>query len=162
MNGTSTWSRKQVREAIEKNQPEGGLDRLHTFVVKFVRTICQTRCIEVTRDKPLHSAFGEYVKRLREDGHLESTMSERILKSSISILEAFNEVRNARSLAHDNSILNSEESLLIFNNIAATIRFVKALESKFTTAAASENAMDGWRSVGHAWRWRVLLQRLAL
>ena len=116
---------EHVREAIEKNQPEGGLDRLHTFVNKFIRVICEPHGITVTRDKPLHSVFGEYVKTLRE-----SAMTDRILKSSISALEAFNEVRNNRSLAHDNPILNYEESLLIFNHVAASIRFIKALETK--------------------------------
>lgn len=32
---------EHVREAIDKNQPEGGLDRLHTFVNKFVRIVCE-------------------------------------------------------------------------------------------------------------------------
>jgi len=41
-------------------------------------------------------------------------MTERILKSSISILDAFNDVRNNKSLAHDNPVLNRNESLLIF------------------------------------------------
>ncbi|MBF0169417.1 MAG: abortive infection family protein [Alphaproteobacteria bacterium] len=126
---------EHVREAIEKNQPEGGLDRLHTFVNKFIRVKCEPHGITITRDKPLHSVFGEYVKALRGGGHLESTMTERILKSSISVLEAFNNVRNDKSLAHDNPILNYEESLLIFNHIAASIRFIKALEMKIKTQA---------------------------
>jgi len=121
---------EHIRELIEKNQPEGGLDRLHTFVNKFIRVTCVPRGIEITRDKPLHSVFGEYVKVLREAGWLESAMTERILKSSISVLESFNDVRNNRSLAHDNPILNYEESLLIFNHVAASIRFIKSLESK--------------------------------
>lgn len=50
---------KHVREAIEKNQPEGGLDRLHTFVNKFIRMICEPYSITNTRDKLLHSVFGE-------------------------------------------------------------------------------------------------------
>jgi hypothetical protein len=121
---------EHVREAIEKNQPEGGLDRLHTFVNKFIRVTCKPHGITMTRDKPLHSVFGEYVKALRDGDHLESTMTERILKSSISVLEAFNDVRNNKSLAHDNPILNYEESLLIFNHVAASIRFIKSLETK--------------------------------
>lgn len=125
-----------VREAIEKNQPEGGLDRLHTFINKFIRVTCEPHGIQVGRDKPLHSVFGEYVKALREGGHLESEMTERILRSSISVLEAFNHVRNNKSLAHDNPILNYEESLLIFNHVAASIRFVKALELKIKTKTA--------------------------
>jgi|SRR5687768_15779281 hypothetical protein len=122
MSVISIRSHKHVREVIEKNQPEAGLDRLHTFVIKYVRTICELRGIEVNRDKALHSIFGEYVKRLREAGHLESVMTERIIKSSISVLEAFNDVRNNQSLAHDNPILNYEESLLIFNHVASSIR----------------------------------------
>ncbi|KUJ00013.1 abortive infection family protein [Vibrio sp. MEBiC08052] len=124
---------EHVREAIEKNQPEGGLDRLHTFVNKFVRVTCEPHGITITRDKPLHSVFGEYVKALRAGNHLESAMTERILKSSISVLEAFNDVRNNKSLAHDNPILNYEESLLIFNHVAASIRFIKSLETKIKT-----------------------------
>ena len=119
---------KQVREAIDKNQPEAGLDRLHTFVIKYVRVVCEQNGIAVSRDKPLHSLFGEYVKKLRDDGVLESEMTARILKSSISVLEAFNDVRNNRSLAHDNPILNYEESLLIFNHVASSIRFLRSLD----------------------------------
>jgi len=121
---------QHVREAIDKNQPEGALDRLHTFVIKFIRIACEPHGIEFNRNKPLHSVFGEYVRALRDGGHLESQMTDRILKSSISVLESFNEVRNNKSLAHDNPILNYEESLLIFNHVAASIRFIKSLEAK--------------------------------
>jgi Abortive infection C-terminus len=95
-----------------------------------VRTLCSQRGIPVTRDKPLHSMFGEYVKRLRDGGHIESEMAVRILKSSISTLEAFNDVRNNRSLAHDNEILDYDEALLIFNHVASSIRFLRSLEAR--------------------------------
>ena len=92
--------------------------------MKYVRTLCAQRGLTVIRDKPLHSLFGEYVKRLRDEGHIESEMAIRILKSSISTLEAFNDVRNNRSLAHDNQILDYNEALLIFNHVASSIRFL--------------------------------------
>ena len=57
-------------------------------------------------------------------------MTERILKSSISIIEAFNEVRNNKSLAHDNQLLNNRESILIINNIINTIDYIESIESK--------------------------------
>lgn len=129
---------EHIREAIEKNQPEGGLDRLHTFVNKFIRRICESHGITITRDKPLHSVFGEYVKALQKASYLESSMTERILKSSISVLEAFNDVRNNNSLAHDNTILNYEESLLIFNHVVASIRFIKMLETKIKTQVVEQ------------------------
>jgi hypothetical protein len=132
---------KGVRDAIEKNELEAGLDRLHTFAIKYVRHLCVKHGIAVDRDKPLHSLFGEYVKELKKLGHLESEMTERILKSSISILDAFNDVRNNKSLAHDNPVLNYSESLLIFNNVTSSIRFVWALEASASQPIANSVAL---------------------
>jgi hypothetical protein len=127
---------KAVREAIDKNEPEAGLDRLHTFVIKYVRSLCERAAIAVTREKALHSLFGEYVKFLEKNGVIESAMTLRILKSSISTLEAFNDVRNNQSLAHDNPILNYEEALLIFNHVSASIRFLRSVERRAAEIAA--------------------------
>ena len=125
---------RAVRESIERNEPEVGLDRLHTFTVKYLRVLCQQLGISTEKDKPLHSLIGEYVRALREQGRLESEMTERILKSSISTLDAFNKVRNDQSLAHDNKILNYDESLLIYTHVASSIRFLEALERRFVTS----------------------------
>lgn len=119
-----------TQQAIENNQPEAGLDRLHTFTMKFVRSLCTDRGIPVSPDKALHSLFGAYVKQLRQGDHIESEMTERILKSSISTLEAFNHVRNNQSLAHDNPLLNYDEALLIFNHVASSVRFLNNLEKR--------------------------------
>jgi hypothetical protein len=119
---------KLVKESIIANQPEAGIDRLHTFVTKYMRILCEKHGITSGRDKPLHSLVGEYVKALKANGRIHSEMTERILKSSISILEAFNHVRNDQSLAHDNPVLNYDESLLIFNHVASCVRFIDALE----------------------------------
>jgi transcriptional regulator with XRE-family HTH domain len=134
----------QVREAIEKGQPEAGLDRLHTFTAKFVKAVCERHGIAVPREKPLHGAFGEYVKRLREQKRIDSEMAERILKSTIATLESFNHVRNQHSLAHDNPALTYDESILIFNHVASVIRFVNALEDRInrTAAAAARATVD--------------------
>ncbi|MBW5287230.1 abortive infection family protein [Burkholderia gladioli] len=121
---------KHIRTAIEQNEPATALDRLHVFTIKFLRTHCERRGIEINRDKPLHSLMGEYVKAIRTAGLIESDMTDRILRSSISTLEAFNAVRNNMSLAHDNPILNHSEALLIFSHVGASIRFIRALEDR--------------------------------
>jgi hypothetical protein len=123
---------RMVREAIERNQPETGLDRLHTFVAKYFRSLCEKRGIDAARDKPLHGLVGEYIKALRSSNEIESEMTERILKSSISVLDSFNYVRNNRSLAHDNEMLGRDEALLIFGYVTALIRFVQSIEAKGT------------------------------
>jgi len=120
---------KQVRQAIERDEPEEALDRLHTYLVKYFRKLCEKHGLEATRDKPLHSLVGEYVKALKREGAVESEVTERILKSSISVMEAFNTVRNEHSLAHDNKMLNYNESLLIFGHVASSVRFIESIEA---------------------------------
>ena len=63
-------------------------------VVNFVifRVLCEKHGIDTPRDKPLHSLFGEYVKKLQTEGILQSHMTIRIMRSAISSLDAFNEV----------------------------------------------------------------------
>jgi hypothetical protein len=119
---------KSIKESLRNNEPEVALDRLHTFVVKYVRQLCDKHGIGHDKNKPLHSLFGEYVKHLRQNNLIESQMTERILKTSVSILEAFNDVRNNQSFAHDNPILNYSESVLIFNNVTSTIKFLQSIE----------------------------------
>ncbi len=121
---------KAVKDAIDRNEPETGLDRLHTFLMKYLRSRLQDAGVTAKRDTPLHSLFGQYVKTLEQSGHIESEMTLRILKTSISNLEAFNDVRNNRSLAHDNLILNYEEALLIFNHVASSVRFLRSVEAR--------------------------------
>lgn len=138
---------KAVREAIDKDELEAGLDRLHVFVIKYVRRLSEGRGISVDRDKPLHSLFGEYVKHLKSANHLKSEMTVRILKSSISTLEAFNDVRNNQSLAHDNPILSYEEALLIFNHVASSVRFIRSVDTAARRESGASDPPDDDASV---------------
>ena len=119
---------KAVRESIEKNEPETGLDRLHTFLVKYFRTLCVKHGVTISKEKPLHSLVGEYIKAIKNKGLIESEITERILKSTISVMEAFNKIRNDHSFAHDNKVLNYNESLLIFGHVTSSVRFIESIE----------------------------------
>lgn len=121
----------QLRESIRKNELESSLDRLHTFLIKYIRQLCASHKIDFEKDHPLHSLFGGYVKFLNKEEMIESKMTEKILKSSISVMEAFNDVRNNQSFAHDNPVLNFDECMLIFNDIANVIKFIERIEQKF-------------------------------
>lgn len=126
-----------IRDAIKRNEPEMGLDRLHTYTIKYLRILCEKHGISTERTKPLHSLIGEYIKALRQEGQIESVMTERILKSSISIMEAFSEVRNEQSYAHDNPVLSYDESNLVLSHVISSIRFIQAIESKRPKMPAS-------------------------
>ena len=130
---------RSVKEYIKRNEPETGLDRLHTFVVRYVRNLCLKQEITIERSTPLHSAFGQYVKSLRSDGVIETEMTARILKSNISVLDAFNKVRNEHSQAHDNTIVSYHEALLIFNNVVSMIRYLDTIEKKTNESEESKS-----------------------
>lgn len=133
-----------IKESINKNQPEMALDRLHTFCVKYVRELCSKHLIPIDNEKnlSLNALFGTYVKYLKDNKLIDSEMSEKILKSSISILESFNGVRNNQSLAHDNHILNYNESVLIFNNVSNTIRFIGLIEQDLSNKMKIQREPD--------------------
>ncbi len=121
---------KTIRDSLEKNEPEAALDRLHTYVVKYVRRLCDKHGISYDNNKPLHGYYGEYVKYLKQNSCIESDITEKILKYAISIMDAFNDVRNNKSFAHDNNLLNYDESLLVFKNVASIIGFIESIERK--------------------------------
>ena len=121
---------KSIRESIEKNEPEAALDRLHTFTFRYLRELCEKHQIKYDKSDSLNAVFGKYIKFLVDNKHLESAMSEKILKYSINVVEAFNDIRNNKSFAHDNPVLNYQESVLIFNNVSNTIKFIESIESR--------------------------------
>jgi hypothetical protein len=121
---------KSIKESIDKDEPEVALDRLHTYLMKFVRQLCNKHQIELKKEESLNAIYGKYIKFLVSNNLLESKMSENILRYSINILESFNDIRNNKSLAHDNKILNYEESILIFNNVTNSLKFIESIEQK--------------------------------
>lgn len=129
---------KVIKESIEKNEPEVALDRLHTFLFKFVRELCNSHGIAYEKEESLNAVFGKYVKHLVAHKMLESDMSEKILKYSIQVIQAFNDIRNNKSLAHDNPVLNYEESILIFNNVSSIVKFIQSVEEKHRNKMIAE------------------------
>jgi len=125
---------KSVRQAIESNEPQAGLDRLHTFFVSYLRSLCDTRGLQASRDEPAHSLLGKYLKYLKANDHIESEMTERILKYALGTMDAFNHVRNNQSLAHPNPMLDYDETLLIYNHVVAVVNFIRAIERRIDTA----------------------------
>lgn len=118
----------QIKISIDNGQVDGALDRLHTYMVKYMRKLCIKHNIKFVSDEPLHSLFGKYIKEIEKNNIIETEMTIRILKSNISILEKFNFVRNNQTLAHDNDVLNYNESVFIFNSIIPVKAFIDAIE----------------------------------
>lgn len=133
-----------IKESVEKGEPNQALDRVHTFVVRWMRKVCERHAIEFDRDVSLTGLFSRYVKYLEDRGKLDSEMARRIIRSAGSWLDAFNTVRNNQSLAHDNPLLSNRESKLILNSVASVLRFIKETEDELaqTEAKPSEQPVE--------------------
>ena len=118
-----------INQAVKDDRPEAGLDRLHTLFVQYFRLLCERWGVSFKQDEPLHSVFGKYVKHLEANGQIESEMAKRVLKTSISHLDAYNDIRNNKSLAHPNPPLNRRESEFVLRSADNLLRFVSALEA---------------------------------
>lgn len=117
-----------IKDNIERNEPELALDRLHTFYMKYIRGLCSKNEIVFNNEESLNALYGKYIKFVESQGVLESDMTKAIMKYSINLLEKYNDVRNNRSLAHDNKLLNYKESLYMFDTLARLKGFIDNIQ----------------------------------
>jgi len=124
---------RDISESLAKNEPELVLDRLHTFSVKFFRNICQKHNIDIsTKDGkhyPLHNLVGALVKYYDQNNYFESDFSKKAMKMTISLFESYNDIRNNKSFAHDNVLLNRSEAKYVVRTLADTISFINEIEN---------------------------------
>ncbi len=121
-----------IRRDLDANKPQAVLDRLHTYCMKrFASLVRRHGGGECGKDDALHARVAKYVKILREQQNL-NPISERIVKSSISVFEAMNPIRNDQSFAHDNpNLVQMEEARFVFDSVTAFLRFSKAIDARF-------------------------------
>lgn len=117
-----------IERDIQADRPGAVLDRLHTYCAKKFGHLLDKRGIPWTRDEPLHSRVGKYVKALQQELELRD-MSLQVLKNTIGVLEKFNHVRNNQTLAHDNQLPDKAEARFIFDSVTALLRFVKSVDT---------------------------------
>lgn len=135
---TNDFSEERIKELereINKNINEGkyifAIDRLHVFTHNFLRTVSDSHQIEFQDKDRVDELYKQYINFLKSNGYIESKLSKRILRSNLSILNEFNDVRNHKSYAHDNEVLDDLESQLIVNNIINIIFFISRVEEKY-------------------------------
>lgn len=120
-----------IRRDLDAKKPQAAIDRLHTYCMKrFASLVERNGGGTCGKDDPLHSRVGKYVAILRAKRNL-STMAERIVKSSISVFEAMNSLRNDKSFAHDNDeLVEMEEARFIFDSVTAFLRYSKSIDGR--------------------------------
>ena len=76
------------------------------------------------KKEALHTLLAKYRDHLETSSAVESAMTIQIMKANTNILNNFNNVRNDSSYAHDNAILNKNESKLICSHVIALLKFI--------------------------------------
>jgi Abortive infection C-terminus len=117
-----------IKRDIQANKPEAALDRLHTYCMKKFAYFLDQKGIAFDKDAPLQSRAGKYIKALEGEGRVRD-ISLKIMKSSISIFDSFNSIRNNESFAHDNEIVEKVEARFVFDAITNILRFMKGFEA---------------------------------
>lgn len=120
-----------IRRDLDAGRPNSGLDRLHTYCMKrFASLVMKHGGEPCGENDALHARVGKYAKALKSSRNL-TEMSERIIKSSISTFEAMNDIRNNKSLAHDNeTLVPMDEAKFIYDSVTALLRFIKTIDTQ--------------------------------
>lgn len=124
---------KDIRESLGRGVPQLMIDRLHTYTVSFIRDICTRRSIDIKNETDkfysLTSLMGMLIKYYESVTAYESDFVSIALKSSISIFDKFNNLRNDKSYAHANITLSSMETEFALKTIINTLNFIDGLEN---------------------------------
>jgi hypothetical protein len=143
--------KSDIKQSLSQNKPTLCIDRLHTFSVRFIRDICNSNDIDIKSKNgtfyPLQSLIGQLANTYEKDTLFQSNFPTRAIKSSISLFEAFNNIRNNKSFAHDNDVVGDIEASFIVENISELLTFIDKIEmyrqkKANSTAAPEEEYLD--------------------
>lgn len=122
---------KDVEALIQTSGAVSGVDRIHTALHSYLRSVCDGENIEYAKDDGIAKLF----KSLRQHHPALQNMGprsqdiERVLQSFANIMDALNPIRNNASIAHPNEdLLDKDEAMLVINVTRTLLHY---LDSKF-------------------------------
>lgn len=122
-----------IEHALARNKPVLVLDRLHTFATNFLRSKCVSYNIAIINNQgkylPLQSLAGMLKKRYEKDDSFHSSFTLRAITNSISLFESYNHVRNNKSFAHVNEVLDTIEAQFVVEIMASVIKLIDKIET---------------------------------
>ena len=125
--------RRDIVSSFAQDNPELCLDRLHTFATDYLREICSRHEIKILNDNgkfhPIHSLAGALQKFYRQKNVVESEFSLTAIRNSIDLFSKYNDIRNDKSFAHPNEILNKAEAVYAVQIMANTLVLIERIET---------------------------------
>lgn len=118
---------RNAETLIDTHGASSGLDRVHTAMHAYLRAACENAEIEAEPDAGITNLFA----RLKEH-HPALAISDpegkqridQVLRGMARIMDALDPLRNSRSLAHPNVLLDDEEAMLAINLVRTMLRYL--------------------------------------
>lgn len=125
---------------INSSGPASAVDRIHTALHAYLRELCSRADLAYEESDTL----ARLLKRLRKHPALESELKssdklENVLRAFGTIADSLNPIRNWRSLAHANILLDEEDAKLAINAAMTIMRYLDGKLAKFEKKKNTEN-----------------------
>jgi Abortive infection C-terminus len=124
---TLTKLRASIATDLIAERPDVALDRVHTYCVKRFRHLLSARGQKFDPNTPLHALFGAYGRILKETAAV-SDFALPTLRVQHKLFEGLNDIRNKRSLAHDNELLDISEARFVIDCVLSSMAFIERIE----------------------------------
>jgi hypothetical protein len=117
---------RDAETLIRSSGPANALDRVHTALHGYLEKICERAGIAVKEDANITTLFG----RIRDEHpalKITDPQTQRmrvlVLRGMAQIIEALNPVRNEKTLAHPNPLLDEADAMLAINSIRTLLHY---------------------------------------
>lgn len=121
-----------IEANVQAGKPELVIDRLHTFATKYIREICQKHNIAIADEKGDHYSLDALIARLKgwyeRENYFESEFCVVAIRNTINIFAKYNDLRNNKSAAHPNQLLQKAEAEYAVKVVADTLMFIDSIE----------------------------------
>jgi len=114
---------KDAEALLKSRGPKSAVDRAHTALHGYLKTLCQNRSVAMPADPTLTAVFKVLREKLPEFSAISPHDAEakRVLGSMASALDSLNMIRNRGTMAHPNELLLNDAEAMLYINLARTV-----------------------------------------
>lgn len=123
--------KEDIEHVLSEDKPQLALDRVHTYMTKYFRVLCEKHGIDFTYKENINNMYAKYIRFHDQSNSFESIMTPKILKLPTQVLEKFNTVRNNESFAHSNDVIGYRESKLIIDFVFLVLAYIIDFEKEY-------------------------------
>jgi hypothetical protein len=112
---------------LRSSGPANALDRVHTAFQGYLERICEEANIPVNEDVPITALFAQirskHPKLIVSDPQANQMMVQ-VTRGLAQVVDALNPIRNNKTLAHPNPLLDEAEAMLAINAIRTMLHYL--------------------------------------